>query len=101
MFVINSSVQDKLLLHVLLGSIPCKDTQQKLVQDPNINKSATCRLQTYIMTTDPKDATKNSLTLLLVCDYLTDKEPTDEEINYSRTLFAYNILDINCPFIKG
>ena len=55
--------QDKLLLHVL-GSITCKDTQQKLVQDPNIYKSATCRLQTYIMTIDPKDATKNSLTAL-------------------------------------
>ena len=80
-FSIGLRDQNVWFLHVL-GSITSEDTQQKLLQDPYIYKSVTCWLQGYILVTiDPKDATKNSLTLLLVCDYLIDKEPTDEEIN--------------------
>ena len=51
------------------------------------------------MTIDLKDATKNSLTLLLVCDYLKNQEPTKEEFEYSKTCFAYDvILDIKQLF---
>ena len=78
--------QGKWLLHVL-GSMT-KSTQQKLLQDPYIYKSATCRLQAYIMTIDSKDTTKNSLTLLLVCDYLQGQEPTKKDSGDSRLIMV-------------
>ena len=87
--------QGKWLLHVL-GSMT-KSTQQKLLQDPYIYKSATCRLQAY-MKIDPNDDTKNSLTLLLVCDYLQGQEPTKKDIEISQTLFAYDAFDIEQLF---
>ena len=73
------------LLHVL-GSMT-QSTQEKLLQDAFIYKSATCRLQAY-MKIDPNDDTKNSLTLLLVCDYLQGQEPTEKDIDESKTKFA-------------
>ena len=70
---------------------------KKLLQDAYIYKSATCRLQAY-MKIDPNDDTKNSLTLLLVCDYLQGQEPTDKDIEISQTLFAYDANDIEQLF---
>ena len=82
-------------MHVL-GSMT-QSTQEKLLQDAFIYKSATCRLQAY-MKIDPNDDTKNSLTLLLVCDYLEGQEPTKQDIDDSRTLFAYDAFDIEQLF---
>ena len=50
------------------------------------------------MKIDPNDDTKNSLTLLLVCDYLQGQEPTDKDIDDSKTLFAYDAFNIEQLF---
>ena len=74
-----------------------KSTQEKLLQVPYVYKSATCRLQAY-MKIDPNDKTKNSLTLLFICDYLQGQEPTKKDIEISQTLFAYDAFDIEQLF---
>ena len=45
-----------------------------------------------------KMRTENSLTLLLVCDYLQGQEPTEKDIDESKTLFAYDAFDIEQLF---